>query len=275
MGAEEISGAPAADSNLGSFRIMWSLSPGMRHLNHGSFGAVPLEVMKKQEEWRRRWEANTTAFILTDFQPGIDQARTTLAEFVGADPAGMVFVRNASQGVASVVRSIEPWLNPGDELLTTNQDYNAIRQTLEFTAARHGARVVVAPIPFPIDSPSQATTAILDSASDRTRLAVIDHITSPTGLVLPIDEIVSALEPELPVLPRSGAGAGGRRRTRRLVVHRQSAQVDLCTQGCGVSSHTSRSNRGDSPHGHLARLECADGRGWQSLPGPFRLGGDR
>ena len=167
-----------------------------------------MEVLEKQSEWRARWEANTTAFIVNDLQPAIDRARTATAAFLNADADGFVFLRNASSGVASVVRSIEHTLKPGDELLTTVQDYNAIRQILEFTAARHDARVVVAPIPYPIDSPHQVTKSILESISDRTRLAVIDHVTSPTGLVFPIDQIVSAIEPEIPVLVDGAHGPG-------------------------------------------------------------------
>ena len=187
---------------------MWSLSPGMRHLNHGSFGAVPIEVQARQNEWRARWEANTTRFILNEYTDALNVARQAVAEFVVADPAGIVFVRNASQGVASVVRSIEPQLQPGDEIVTTNQEYNAVRQTLEYSAARLGARVEVAEVPFPINRPDQVRDAVLNSITDRTRLAVLDHISSPTGLIFPIEEIVSQLEPDVPVLVDGAHGPG-------------------------------------------------------------------
>ena len=127
---------------------MWALSPDIRHLNHGSFSAVPVEVQQAQDEWRKRWEANTTAFIFTDYQPALDRARQVLAGFVGADEAGLVFVRNATTGVASVLRSLEPSVTPGDELLTTSHDYNAVRQTLEYSAMVTGARVVVVDVPL-------------------------------------------------------------------------------------------------------------------------------
>ncbi len=204
-------GSPQRDNSLRYMNrvpAMWSLSLDVHHLNHGSFGAVPVEVVQKQSEWRALWEANTTAFVVNDLQPAIDTARTVTSTFLKADPEGFVFLRNASSGVASVVRSIEHSLKPGDELLTTVQDYNAVRQILEFTAARHEARVVVAPIPYPIDSPSEVTESILGSVSGRTRLAVIDHVTSPTGLVFPIDRIVDALEPEIPVLIDGAHGPG-------------------------------------------------------------------
>jgi isopenicillin-N epimerase len=204
----------------------------MRHLNHGSFGAVPLEVQARQNEWRARWEANTTRFILNEYTDALGVARRAVADFVSADPSGVVFVRNASQGVASVARSIEPRLEPGDEIVTTNQDYNAVRQTLEYSAARRGARVVVAQVPFPLISPDQVRDVVLDSITDRTRLVVVDHVSSPTGLIFPIEEIVSALEPHIPVLVDGAHGPG---------------QVPLALDDLGASWYT----------GNLHKWVCA------------------
>ena len=204
----------------------------MHHLNHGSFGAVPLEVQARQIEWRARWEANTTGFILNEYTDALDVARQELANFVGAAPAGLVFVRNASQGVASVIRTIEPQLEPGDEIVTTNQDYTAVRQTLEFSAATRGTRVVVAEVPFPIESPDQVLNSVLNAITARTRLVVIDHIASPTGLIFPIEEIVSEVEPDLPVLVDGAHGPG---------------QVPLSLDALGASWYT----------GNLHKWVCA------------------
>ncbi len=179
---------------------MWALEPETHHLNHGSFGAVLDEVLDLQSEWRKRLEANPSKFVFRDLQPAIDRARDALAEFVGADPALLVPVRNATTGVASVLRSVEPLLGPGDQLLTTAHDYNAVRQSLRFTAERVRAEVVVARVPFPIEDPTQVTEAIVAEVTPRTKLAVIDHVASPSALIYPIGEIVSALEPEVPVL---------------------------------------------------------------------------
>jgi isopenicillin-N epimerase len=222
----------AATSGFDTVPTMWSLSPGVRHLNHGSFGAVPLEVQAIQDEWRGRWEANTTRFILNDFQPALDQSRGVLASFVRADPDGLVFVRNATTAIASVVRSMEPFLGPGDELLTTAHDYNAVRQTLEHTAERTGASVVVAEIPFPIESGDQVVQSIDAAVTTRTKLAVIDHVTSPTGLVYPIETIIAHLEPEIPVAV-DGAHAPG--------------QVPLALEDLGASWFT----------GNLHKWVCA------------------
>lgn len=180
----------------------------MHHLNHGSWGAVPVPIQERQTEWRRRWESATTAFILEEFPDALEASRRALGEFLSASVGGLAFTRNATSAVAAVVRSVEPRLEPGDEIVTTIHDYNAVRQTLEFSAARRGAEVVVAPVPFPIEHPGLVTQAVLDSVTSRTKLAIIDHITSPTGVVYPIEDLVTVLEPEIPVLVDGAHGPG-------------------------------------------------------------------
>jgi isopenicillin-N epimerase len=187
---------------------MWALEPGTHHLNHGSFGAVLEEVLDEQTEWRRRIEANPTRFVIRDLPSVMERSREAVSRFVGADSSGIVPVRNATAGVASVLRSVEPFLGPGDQILTTSHDYNAVRQILRFTAQRTGAELVVAPIPFPIADPTDAVDAILGKVTSRTRLAVVDHVTSSTALVLPVESVISALEPKIPVLVDGAHGPG-------------------------------------------------------------------
>lgn len=167
-----------------------------------------MPIQEKQAEWRRRWEADTTAFILQEFPDALEAARRALAGGLSCSVEGLAFTRNATTGMASVVRSVEAWFEPGDELVTTSHDYNALRQTLRFSAARRGAVVKVAPVPFPIERHDVVTRAVLDSVTERTKLVVVDHITSPTGVVFPIDDIVAALEPDVPVLIDGAHGPG-------------------------------------------------------------------
>ena len=112
-------------------------------------------------------------------------------KFVGADAQDLVFVANATAGVNTVLRSLE--FKRGDELLVTDHEYNACRTALDFVAARAGARVVVVKIPFPLESPQQVVDAVLARVTRRTRLALIDHVTSSTGLVLPLEKIIREL----------------------------------------------------------------------------------
>ncbi|HIK18178.1 MAG TPA: aminotransferase class V-fold PLP-dependent enzyme [Leptolyngbyaceae cyanobacterium M33_DOE_097] len=173
------------------FAEYWSLDPEIVFLNHGSFGACPLPVLEHQQEWRSRLERQPLRFFGKEFEPALDNARTKLADFVGADPADLVFVPNATTGVNAVLRSLR--FAPGDELLTTNQEYNACRNALNFVAERWGATIVVADIPFPIESPEQVVRAVLEEVTPQTRLVLIDHIVSQTALVLPIAEILQLL----------------------------------------------------------------------------------
>jgi isopenicillin-N epimerase len=169
----------------------WGLDPGIDFLNHGSFGACPREVLEVQRSWRDRMEAEPVAFLVRQLEAHLETARGTVGEFLGADPDDLAFVTNATAGIATVLRSLR--FAPGDELLTTDHEYNAILNALRFTAERDGARLIVARIPFPIADPDLALAAILEATTTRTRLALVSHVTSPTALVLPIERIVAAL----------------------------------------------------------------------------------
>ena len=179
----------------------WVLEDGVLHLNHGSFGATPVPVLEAQQRVRSRMEANPTRYFLGgEYQSELDSARRAVAGFVGGDEAGMVFVNNATTGVNAVLRSLEPILEPGDEIVVTDHEYNACRNAATVSASRAGARVVTADVPFPIESSQQALDAVLAAVTERTRILLIDAVTSATGLVLPIAEIAAAVEPDVRVL---------------------------------------------------------------------------
>ncbi|MFQ5718789.1 MAG: aminotransferase class V-fold PLP-dependent enzyme [Acidobacteriota bacterium] len=173
------------------YRSHWTLDPGVVFLNHGSFGACPLPVLAEQSRWRERMEHEPVRFFVHEVESALDGAAGRVAEFVGARPADLVFVANATTGVNAVLRSLR--LAAGDEILATDHGYNACVNTLRFVCERAGARAVVVPIPFPLAGSEQIVEAILDAVTPRTRLAMISHITSSTGLILPIKRLVDAL----------------------------------------------------------------------------------
>jgi isopenicillin-N epimerase len=129
------------------------LEPGVDHLNHGSFGATPRVVLAAQQAWRDRIEVEPVRFLARDVEGYLDHAREELGQFLGADPDDLAFVPNATAGFNAVLRSLV--FEPGDELLTTDHAYNAAKNVLEWVAARSGARVVVASVPFPIQGPEE------------------------------------------------------------------------------------------------------------------------
>src|SRR5688500_3086466 len=169
----------------------WLLDSAVTFLNHGSFGATPRAVLEVQSELRAQMEREPVRFFVRELEPLLDDARRTLASFLGADAEGLAFVPNATAGVNAVLRSLD--LDKFDELLVTNQEYNACRNALADVAGTAGAKVVVVDIPFPIDSPDVVINRVLEKVTDRTRLLLIDHITSQTALIMPIERIVKEL----------------------------------------------------------------------------------
>jgi isopenicillin-N epimerase len=170
---------------------LWPLDRGVIFLNHGSFGACPTEVLGHQAVLRAEMEAEPVRFLSRELDDRLDAARWALATFVGADADDLAFVTNATSGVNAVLRSLT--FGHGDELLTTDHAYNACRNALEFAASRCGASVVVAAIPFPVTSPDEVVNAVMARVTPRTRLALLDHVTSPTALVLPLERLVREL----------------------------------------------------------------------------------
>jgi isopenicillin-N epimerase len=173
------------------FPDLWTLDPGVAYLNHGSFGACPRPVLEHQAALRARLEREPVDFLDRDLAGLLAGARRALGSFVGADPEGLVFVPNATTAVNAALRSWD--LKPGDEVVTTDHAYGACRKALDVIASRRGATVRVARVPFPISHPGEVVDALLGAVTLRTRLVLLDHVTSPTALVFPIGEIVPAL----------------------------------------------------------------------------------
>lgn len=188
-------------------RGKWLLDKEAVYLNHGSFGATPLAVLEAQTEWRARLEQQPVRFMEKIYTPALREAAGNLAAWIGAQGEDLVFVDNATTGVNAVLRSLK--FEPDDEIITTSHVYNAVRQSLRFIADRSGARVVEVPLPFPILSPEMVIEAVAAALTPRTKLAVLDHITSPTALILPIEALVALCQDRgIPVLV-DGAHAPG------------------------------------------------------------------
>ena len=171
--------------------LYWSLDPNVTFLNHGSFGACPLQVLTAQTQLREKLEREPVHFFIREFETLLDEARGKLAEFVGSKSEELAFVANATTGVNAVLRSLN--FSSTDELLTTDQEYNACRNALNFVSDRAGAKVVVASLPFPVESPQQIVEAVIKHISPRTRLALLDHVSSSTAFVFPIKQLVKEL----------------------------------------------------------------------------------
>jgi isopenicillin-N epimerase len=169
----------------------WPLDPEVIYLNHGAFGSCPRPVQQTADALRGRFERAPMQFVMRDAESLIDAARVAAATLMGADGEDLVFVQNATTAVCTVLASLPS--RPGDELLVTDHAYNACRNALNLHARRTGMSVVVARVGFPCAGPDDVVAAVLGAVTPRTRLALLDHVSSPTALVFPIAELIRAL----------------------------------------------------------------------------------
>jgi isopenicillin-N epimerase len=186
---------PMAPTFGRALRPLWHLSPGARFLNHGSFGACPREVLAEQERYRLEMETQPDVFFRAGIAPNeagtmLRDAAAALAAFVGAAPGSIAFVENATAGIQAVLRSVP--LAPGDEILITDHTYDAVRLMVEARCAETGAspRVVTLPLPASAD---EIVQRFRDGLTPQVRLAIVDHITSPTALRLPLERLMPEL----------------------------------------------------------------------------------
>ncbi len=158
-------------------------------LNHGSFGAVPRVAFDEQNQWRERIEADPVDMIVRQGFPLLEAVKEKIGRWLGMAAADFGLVTNATEGINAVLRSLD--FSPGDELLTTTHVYNAVRQAMKYVAGRAGATYREIELPLPVESSAAIEQTILNSITPATRLLVLDHITSPTALIFPVEKIVA------------------------------------------------------------------------------------
>lgn len=185
---------------------LWPLDPKLVHVNHGSFGAVPFAVLAEQQRWRERMDANPTGFFRRELQPALDAARLVAGAFLGADPEGVAFVQNSTFGVGAVLASFP--LVAGDEVLVTDHVYGAVLFGARKAAARAGASVVTVQVALGACD-DEMVDAVLAGVTDRTRLVIVDEVTSATAQVFPVRRIVAALRERGVAVLVDGAHAPG------------------------------------------------------------------
>ncbi len=168
----------------------FGLDPDILHLNHGAFGVAPAVVRTAAAAWRERAERNPHRFNRVDLPPLVAAARERAAGFLGLDPSRAAWVRNVSEGVSAVLGSLE--LRRGDELVTSTHGYGAVGMALRHQAARAGARVVEADYRVGADD-GAIVLAYTAACTSRTRLVVVDRITSPTATVIPVAAVAAAV----------------------------------------------------------------------------------
>lgn len=172
-------------------REPWLLDPTVTFLNHGSFGGCPEPVLAEQSRLRAELERRPIEWLAPEraLESKLDHAKQALCAVVGGAPRDMAFVTNATTAVNAVLRSAE--FEAGDEIVFTDHGYNACNNVVRYLEDRLGVVPVVARLPFPLSSPDEVLAAIEGVLTPRTKLVLIDHVTSPTALVLPVARIIA------------------------------------------------------------------------------------
>jgi isopenicillin-N epimerase len=163
------------------------LDPDIAYLNHGSYGACPRPVFEVYQEWQLRTEREPTQFFFREADAELDAARATIGRYLNADADDLVFVPNATIGLNTVIRSLH--LEAGDEILTTDHEYGALDYTWEFMCSKTGACYRPHPIPMPVTTHADFVESFWSAVTPRTRVIYISHMTSPTALIFPVQEI--------------------------------------------------------------------------------------
>lgn len=170
----------------------WMLDRDFLFLNHGSFGACPVPVLEKQAVLRNKMESQPVRFMLRELDGIILESKNILAAFVGCNPDDLVFVPNVTHGVNTIFRSLK--FNPGDEILITNHIYPACRNVVNFISETTGAVILEVKIGFPPQKDEDFLDPLLNAVSPKTKVLLLDHISSQTALVFPVEKIVREMK---------------------------------------------------------------------------------
>jgi isopenicillin-N epimerase len=211
--------APTAERTFGkSMRPEWPLEPRVTYLNHGTVGVTPNRVLAAQQAIRDEIERRPSDYLLRELtsivvgrprpdKPRMRQAADVVAEFLGARGDDLVFVDNATTGANAVLRSFP--LEPGEEILVTDLGYGGVTQAAAFAARERRGVLRTAVTPYPVRSSSELVDAVVSAIGPKTRLAVIDHITSQSALILPVAEIARQCHARGVAVLADGAHAPG------------------------------------------------------------------
>ncbi len=170
----------------------WQLDENIVFLNHGSFGATPTAVLQEQRRWQDIMEGDPVRFFEEIAPDALLNARKAIGRVVNCHYDDLALIENATSGVNIILRSLK--FEPGDEIIVPNHAYQACRNAIDYVANKWSAIVVVCDIPFPVENKEGIINKIMSCVTKKTKLAMIDTVTSPTGLRMPFEILVNLLE---------------------------------------------------------------------------------
>lgn len=206
-------------------RSHFLLDPSITFLNHGSFGACPKPVFEAYQGWQLELERQPVLFLGRRVDELLNEAMKPLATYLNGDPDDIVFVPNATTGVNIVARSLP--LAEGDEILTTDHEYGACRNTWLDVCIKTGARLVEVAFPLPMTTPEAFVERFWAGVTPRTKVIYLSHITSPTALIFPLEEIARRAREAGIITVIDGAHAPG-----HVPIDLKALDVDFYTGNC-------------------------------------------
>lgn len=211
------------DSNQTTIlREQFLLDPHVIYLNHGSFGATPRPVFESYQRWQRELENQPTEFLGRRANGLLEHSREVLARFLGTKSTNLAYVTNATTGLNIIARSIP--LSAGDEVLATDHEYGALDRTWRFLGQKQGFKYINQPISLPLTTADAFVEALWQGVTPRTRVIFISHITSPTALIFPVEEVCRKAREQGILTVIDGAHAPG--------------QIPLCLDDMGADFYT-------------------------------------
>jgi isopenicillin-N epimerase len=210
---------------MNDIKYQFLLDPNITFLNFGSFGASPKVVFDDYQKWQRELEYNPVQFITVNGIKYLQESREALGKFIGCHANDVVMVTNPSYGVNIVAKSLQ--LLEGDEVLATNLGYGACDRTWKYYCNKAGAKYVQQKINLPIASKESFLQDFLAGVNEKTKLIFVDHITSATGLILPVQEICDYANEKGILVFIDGAHAPG-----QIDVNLQTLNVHMYTGAC-------------------------------------------
>lgn len=171
-------------------RDLFLLQPGLAYLNHGGFGAAPKDVLNEKKRILDEIEKNPVDLLAHNIRPQWHAVAGKIADRFSLGANSVAIVDNATDGIEAVMRSLS--LQAGDEILTTSMTYGSVAMAARHIAAKQGATVTIAELRIPNPDPQQCIEAITQALTPRTKLAILDHITSATALVMPLADMIAA-----------------------------------------------------------------------------------
>ena len=207
------------------FKDLFQLDPEVIFLNHGSYGATPKPVFEVYQDWQRRLERQPVKFLGREVRGYLEEARVALGSYLNVAGEDLIYVPNATFGVNVVARSLN--LSEGDEVLTCDQEYGACNNTWTYLSKLKGFSYKKQAIPLPINSSEAIIEAFWQGVTAQTKVIYLSHITSPTALILPIQDICKKAKEEGIITVIDGAHAPG-----QLELDLSTINADFYTGNC-------------------------------------------